>query len=112
QKQKSILDSISEEAGRLQRELGPRDRARVSDYLDNIRAIERRIQQIESRNNTHNATLDTPVGVPDSFDEHVALMFDLLAAALQADATRVFTFMMSRELSQRTFPQIGVTEQH
>src|SRR5262245_33236448 len=112
QKQKSILDSISEEASRLQRGLAPKDRARVSDYLDNIREIERRIQQVESRNSTEKVTLDTPVGVPDSFEEHVALMFDLLAAAFQADATRVFTFMMSRELSQRTFPQIGVTEQH
>jgi hypothetical protein len=55
---------------------------------------------------------DTPLGVPDSFDEHVALLFDLLAVAYQADITRVFTFMMSRELSQRTYPQIGVTEQH
>jgi hypothetical protein len=112
QKQKSILDSISEEASRLQRGLAPKDRARVSDYLDNIREIERRIQQIESGNSTEKVALDTPVGVPDSFEEHVALMFDLLAAAFQADATRVFTFMMSRELSQRTFPQIGVTEQH
>jgi hypothetical protein len=112
QKQKSILDSISEEASRLQRGLGARDKARVGDYLDNIREIERRIQQVESRNNAERVALDTPVGVPDSFDEHVALMFELIAAALQSDATRVFTFMMSRELSQRTFPQIGVTEQH
>src|SRR5262249_61841479 len=57
-------------------------------------------------------TLDAPVGVPDSFEEHVGLMFDLVAAAFQADVTRVFTFMMSRELSQRTYAQIGVTEQH
>jgi hypothetical protein len=55
---------------------------------------------------------DAPLGTPESFDEHVALMFDLTAAAFQADITRVFTFMMSRELSQRTYPQIGVTEQH
>jgi hypothetical protein len=57
-------------------------------------------------------TPDAPIGVPDSFDEHVALLFDLLAVAWQSDTTRVFTFMMSRELSQRTYPQIGVTEQH
>jgi hypothetical protein len=111
QMQRSILDSISEEAGNLQRGLGPRDRARVSDYLDNIREIERRIQQTERRNSTE-VTLDAPVGVPDSFEEHVGLMFDLVAAAWQADVTRVFTFMMSRELSQRTYAQIGVTEQH
>src|SRR5262249_33188745 len=112
QTQQSILDSISEEAGNLQRGLGPRDRARVNDYLDNIREIERRIQQAERANRVEKITLDAPVGVPDSFEEHVGLMFDLVAAAYQADVTRVFTFMMSRELSQRTYPQIGVTEQH
>jgi len=110
QKQRSILDSISAEAGELQRGLGTRDRARLGDYLDNVREIERRIQRAESHKSE--STLDAPVGVPDSFDEHVGLMFDLVAAAWQADVTRVFTFMMSRELSQRTYPAIGVTEQH
>ena len=112
QQQKSLLDSISAEAASLQRVLGTRDRARMNDYLDNIREIERRIQQIEKRQGTMEATTGAPLGVPDSFDEHVALMFDLLAAAWHSDVTRVFTFMMSRELSQRTYPQIGVTEQH
>src|SRR6478672_13447681 len=109
--QRSLLDSISEEANRLQQGLGVRDRARVSDYLDNIREIERRLERAE----THAAgdvTFDAPVGVPASFEEHVGLMFDLLTLAYQADVTRVFTFMLSRELSQRTYPQIGVTEQH
>jgi hypothetical protein len=112
QMQRSILDSISEEAGNLQRGLAPKDRARINDYLDNIREIERRIQRTEQHNSTEAVTLDAPVGVPDSFEEHVGLMFDLVAAAFQADVTRVFTFMMSRELSQRTYAQIGVTEQH
>ena len=110
--QQSLLDSISEEAASLQRVLGPRDRVRMNDYLENIREIERRIQQIERRQGTQIVTGAAPLGVPDSFDEHVSLMFDLLAAAWHADVTRVFTFMMSRELSQRTYPQIGVTEQH
>jgi hypothetical protein len=109
-KQRSILDSISEEANDLERGLGSRDRARLSDYLDNVREIERRIQRAESHKSE--TTLDAPIGVPELFDEHVGLMFDLIAAAWQADVTRVFTFMMSRELSQRTYPQIGVTEQH
>jgi len=112
QGQRSILDSISEEAVSLQKGLGVRDRARLNDYLDNIREIERRIQQVERRNGSQVRTPDAPLGVPDSFDEHVNLMFDLTAAAWQADVTRVFTFMMSRELSQRTYTQIGVTEQH
>jgi hypothetical protein len=112
QRQRSILDSISEEAGNLQRGLGPRDRARLSDYLENIREIEKRIQQAEKSSRSDTVSLDAPVGVPDSFEDHVGLMFDVVAAAWQADVTRVFTFMMSRELSQRTYPQIGVTEQH
>src|SRR5262249_48525372 len=84
QRQKSILDSISEEAGNLQRGLGSRDRARLSDYLDNIRDIEQRIQQAEKRSRS-DVALDAPVGVPDSFEDHVALMFDVVAAAWQAD---------------------------
>jgi hypothetical protein len=109
--ERSMLDSVSAEARQLQRGLGVRDRQRVTEYLDNLREIERRIQRTESRNAT-NVTLDTPVGVPDSFEDHVNLMYDLLAVAYQADVTRVFTFMLSRELSQRTYPNIGVTEQH
>jgi uncharacterized protein DUF1552 len=112
EKERSILDSVVEEANTLQRGLGPRDRTRLTDYLDNLREIERRIQRQEARSATEVGTPDAPIGVPDSFDEHVALQFDLLAVAYQADITRVFTFMMSRELSQRTYPQIGVTEQH
>lgn len=112
QKERSILDSVADEANSLGQGLGPRDRARMTDYLDNLREIERRIQKQEARGATQVNTPDAPIGVPDSFDEHVALLFDLLAVAYQADITRVFTFMMSRELSQRTYPQIGVTEQH
>src|SRR5579862_3544524 len=108
---RSILDSISEEASALQRGLGVRDRTRVGEYLDNLREIERRIQRAEAHQGNE-VTIDAPIGVPDTFDEHAALMYDLLAVAYQADVTRVFTFMVSRELSQRTYPQIGVTEQH
>ena len=109
--ERSLLDSITDEANALQRGLGTRDRGRVSEYLDNLREIERRIERAEAHN-TAEVNLDAPVGVPDSFEEHMALMYELLAVAYQADVTRVFTFMTSRELSQRTFPQIGVTEQH
>jgi hypothetical protein len=111
-KRRSILDSLAEDAKELERELGPRDRARLGDYLENVREIERRIQQAEARGASEIAAPEAPLGTPDSFGEHVALMFDLAAAAFQADVTRVFAFMMSRELSQRTYPQIGVTEQH
>ena len=90
----------------------PRDRARLDQYLDNIREIERRIQRTEAHNRSRVLPTDAPIGVPESFEEHVGLMFDLLAVAYQADLTRVFTFMMARELSARTYPQIGVPEQH
>src|SRR6188508_287387 len=109
--ERSMLDSVTAEARQLQQGLGARDRQRVSQYLDNLREIERRIQHTESRNQT-NVSLTTPIGVPDSFDEHATLMYDLMTVAFQADVTRVFTFMLSRELSQRTYPNIGVTEQH
>ncbi len=112
QTERSILDSVAREASSLGQSLGPRDRARMTGYLDNLREIERRIQKQEARGALDIHAPEAPIGVPDSFDEHVALMFDLLAVAYQADITRVFTFMMSRELSQRTYPQIGVTEQH
>jgi len=108
---RSMLDSVAEEARKLQRGLDVRDRRRVSDYLDNLREIERRIQRAEAQNRV-DVDIEVPVGVPDSFEEHVGLMYDLLAVAYQADVTRVFTFMLSRELSQRTYPNIGVTEQH
>jgi len=109
--EKSILDSITAEAGDLRRALGSRDRTRVSEYLDNLREIERRIQQAEAHGSSH-VTVGAPVGVPDSWEEHVGLLYDLVAAAFQADVTRVFTFMLARELSQRTYANLGVTESH
>src|SRR5678815_4208710 len=89
---RSMLDSVSAEARKLQNGLGVRDRRRVTDYLDNLREIERRIQRAEAQNRI-DVKMDVPVGVPDSFEEHVGLMYELLAVAYQADITRVFTFM-------------------
>jgi len=109
---KSVLDSIADDASALQRDLGARDRARLTEYLEYVREIERRIQRTEAQNSTSVTTIDAPLGIPEVFEEHVALMFDLLAAAYQADITRVFTFMMSREASQRTYPQVDVDEPH
>ena len=109
--QKSILDSITAEAADLRQSLGVRDRTRVNEYLDNLREIERRIQQAEAHG-ASNVSIGAPIGVPDSWEEHVGLLYDLVAAAWQADVTRVFTFMLARELSQRTYGNLGVTEQH
>jgi hypothetical protein len=106
----SILDAITAEARLLETHLGVHDKTRVNDYLDNVREIERRIQQAEVQKSTELALIDKPLGIPESFEDHTALMFDLLALAFHADLTRGFTFMMSRESSYRTFPQIGVSD--
>ena len=107
----SILDSITDEAGSLQHAVGARDSSRLDDYLGNVREIERRIQRAESQSRVAVAPA-APVGIPESFEEHMTLMFDLLAIAYQADLTRIFTFMTGREASQRTFPALGMTETH
>jgi hypothetical protein len=111
QENRSILDSIGAEARALQKRLPAADRVRLDSYLDNVREIERRIARTETRNAT-DVTLAVPVGVPETFEEHAALMFELLAVAYEADLTRVFTFMMAREASGRTFPGLGISEAH
>jgi hypothetical protein len=106
---KSILDWITVEASRLKTRLGAADRARLSDYLDNIREIERRIQRVEAFNTSGEIREmpEAPIGVPDSFKEHVRLMFDLQAVAFASDVTRVFSFKMARDGSSRTYPESG-----
>jgi hypothetical protein len=108
---RSVLDTIVTSIDRMKRQLGAADRARLSDYLDDVREIERRIQNIEAANRSGETRElpDAPMGVPDSYDEHVKLMFDLQAAALSADITRVFAFKLSRDVSGRVFPSTGVT---
>jgi hypothetical protein len=107
---KSLLDAITAEARVLRARLGAGDRARVSDYLDNVREIEQRIQRTEGQQRVEVELGDKPLGIPESFVEHTSLMFDLIAMAFRADLTRVFTFMMSREGSQRTFAEIGIPD--
>lgn len=109
---RSILDSVREEALDLQKRLGSTDRARLSDYLDNVREIEQRIQKIENQARTDVTVPDAPIGIPESFDKHASLMYDLAAVAFEANVTRVFTFMKSRDASQRVYPNIGVNEPH
>jgi hypothetical protein len=108
----SVLDAIKTDLNDLERVVGTRDRARLHDYLDNIREIERRIQRTEERNTSEVAALDAPIGVPQAYAEHVGQLYDLLAVAYQADLTRVATFMMAREASMKTYPEIGITEPH
>jgi hypothetical protein len=107
---RSILDWISHDVSRLQKDLGPSDRHRLDSYLDNVREIERRIQRIEKYNSSGEARQlpSAPLGVPDSYEEHIKLMFDLQVLAFMTDTTRVSAFKMSRDVSGRVFPESGV----
>jgi hypothetical protein len=114
QEDRSILDAVTTQATGLQRELGAHDRQKLDDYLEGVREIERRLARAESQV-AANADLvipEAPSGVPFEYVEHVRLMYDLLALSFSADITRVFTFMMGREVSNRTYTQVGVTEGH
>jgi Protein of unknown function (DUF1552) len=109
--QRSILDVVSGQIRRLQGSLGPNDRNRVAEYLDTMREIERRIQFSEKQSS--NSNLDVPAspsGIPENYIDHTKLMFDLMTLAYQADITRISTFMMAREVSYRTFPELGISE--
>ena len=113
QEDRSILDTITKDAGVLQKTLGPKDRSMMSDYLESVREIERRIQKAGNLETGIDMQLPPqPVGIPYAFDEHVKLMYDLLALAYQANITRVFTFMVAREESNKTYPMINVHDGH
>lgn len=113
QRKASLLDSFQSDIRRLERELGPGDRARVSEYLDTVREVERRIQKAEKEAaDPALRDLDRPVGVPAAYADHARLMFDLQVLAWQADVTRVITFQLARETSNRTYPEIGVPDPH
>jgi Protein of unknown function (DUF1552) len=109
----SLLDWVGEDIARLRRAVGPEDRARVDGYLDTVREVERRIQRAESEvGEKPLPDLDRPPGVPASYAEHARLMFDLQVLAMQGDVTRVCTFQLARETSNRTYPEIGVPDPH
>ncbi|SVA24221.1 uncharacterized protein METZ01_LOCUS77075 [marine metagenome] len=107
----SILDWITSEVAKLQQSLGPSDRHRLNEYLEDVREIERRIQKIEAQNTSGapRELPEAPIGVPDSFREHVEVMFDLQALAFMSDLTRVFSFKMGRDASGRVYPESGTT---
>ena len=112
-KKASLLDAFNHDIARLQRDLGPGDRARVSDYLESVRDVERRIQKAQADTAENPLPdLDRPVGVPAAYADHARLMFDLQVLALQGDVTRVITFQLARETSNRTYPEIGVSDPH
>jgi hypothetical protein len=108
----SILDSVTQEVNRLAGTLGAGDRTKLAEYMDSVREIEQRIQNTEARGSVSVELPERPTDIPDSFDAHTKLMLDLQVLAYRADATRVFSMVMARELSPRTYPFIGVPEQH
>jgi hypothetical protein len=109
----SLLDAFRQDVARLKRDLGAADRARMDDYLQTIREVERRIQQAEASVGDHPLPdLDRPIGVPAAYADHARLMFDLQCLAYQGDVTRVITFQLARETSNRTYPEVGVPDPH
>ena len=110
QQNRSILDSVTGDVAALEKNLGSRDRVRLDQYLEHVREIETRIQRAEKQATTQVTMPTAPVGVPDSWEEHATMLFDLMAVAFEADITRVFTFMLNREASQLVFPNLGFNE--
>ncbi len=109
----SLLDSFNDDIARLKRRVGVTDRLRVDQYLDSIREVERQIERAEARTAENPvADLERPVGVPAAFADHAKLLFDLQVLAFQADITRIVTFQLTRELNNRTYPEIGVADPH
>jgi hypothetical protein len=109
---RSILDSVTARVKQLQEKLGPTDNTKVNDYLESLRDVERRIQKAEEQNAVQGPDVDQPAGVPDGFEPHVQLLYDLQLLAYQSDLTRVITFMYGREQTGRPYPQIGIPEPH
>src|SRR5439155_19147073 len=109
---RSILDSVIDRVRQLQRTLGPTDGTKVNDYLASLRDVERRIQKAEEQSAKEVPDVDRPAGVPDAFDAHVTLLYDLQLLAYQSDLTRVITFMYGREQTGRPYPQLGIHEPH
>ena len=112
QHDRSLLDMVTAKVARLKSELGPRDRVKLNEYLEAVRDVERRIQKAEQQTARELPAVVQPAGVPDTFDEHAKLMFDLQVLAYQADLTRVITFMVGQETSVRAYPEIGVPDAH
>jgi hypothetical protein len=108
----SLLDSVTEETAKLKKSLGGSDRAILDEYLGNIRDVEQQLDRMESRMNTITSNPEAPLGVPEAFDDHMKVTYNLMHLAYQGDITRVFTFMTAHEASDRSYAHIGVPEQH
>ena len=111
QRDKSILDSLADDVQELRNGLGPRDATRLNEYLDHVREVERRIQVAETKAET-SVTADAPVGIPEEWEEHARLMYELMALAYAADITRVATFMKAKDASMLSYTNLGIAEPH
>lgn len=112
QTQKSVLDFVLEDATSVQRQLGQQDRRKLDEYLNGVRSIEKRIMAAEQFGETPDPTIDTPSGIPSNFGQHMEIMYDLIVMAFQTDSTRIATLLLSYDGSNRTFPDLGITEGH
>ena len=112
EQQRSILDFVLDDARSLQSQLNPRDRAKLDQYLTSVRDIEQRIERAEQFPDTPDPDRSAPDGIPESFGDHIAIMFDMMALAFETDSTRVATFLLANEGSNRAFPEIGIAEGH
>src|SRR5262249_53346585 len=109
---KSILDSVTQKLASLKKEVGPGDQAKVDEYTEAVRDVERRIGKAEEQHNVELPAMEAPQGAPPVFEDHLALMLGLQLLAFQSDLTRVISFMIGKEQSARPYPQIGVPEAH
>ena len=112
ERDRSILDSVTEDVGNLDRILESGDRVKLNEYLESVRDVERRVQKAEEQLSRELPVIDQPMGIPSDYGEHAKVMMDLLALAYQTDLTRVSTFMLAREVSGRAYPEIGVSDSH
>src|SRR5262249_24879077 len=106
------LDSVRSDVKELERGLGVRDKSRLEDYLGHVREIEQRIQRAERQAGDSASIPQAPIEGPDTLEEHTVLLFDRVAVAVETDITRVFTYMLTRDASQRVYPNLGITEPH
>ena len=112
EQQRSILDFVLDDARALERQLGGHDQQKLDEYLTSVREIERRLEQAEQFKDVPNPAVETPAGIPATFQEHIQLMFDMMILAFQTDSTRIATFLLANEGSNRTFPEINIPEGH
>ena len=108
----SLLDSVSEEASRLQRTLGAKDRAILDEYLSNVRQVEQQLDRMETRLGTITGDPEAPIGLPEAYDDHLTVTYNLMHLAYQGDITRVFTFLLAHEASTQSYAHIGIPEAH